>query len=65
LQSLGIEVKTVVAVTGVVGILKEDKPGPVVALRANMDALPVTENTGLPFATWCLITWKCIRNNYR
>jgi len=51
LQSLGIEVKTGVAVTGVVGILKGDKPGPVVALRADMDALPITENTNLPFAS--------------
>jgi len=50
LQSLGIEVKTGIAVTGVVGILKGDKPGPVIALRADMDALPVTENNALPFA---------------
>lgn len=51
LQSLGIEVKTGVAVTGVVGILKGDKPGPVIALRADMDALPVTEKNDLPFAS--------------
>ena len=51
LQSLGIEVKTGIAVTGVVGILKGDKPGPVIALRADMDALPVTEKNNLPFAS--------------
>jgi amidohydrolase len=51
LQSLGLEVKTGVAVTGVVGILKGDKPGPVIALRADMDALPVTEKNDLPFAS--------------
>lgn len=51
LQSLGIEVKTEVGVTGVVGILKGDKPGPVVALRADMDALPVEEKNDLPFAS--------------
>jgi len=45
LQSLGIEIKTNVAKTGVVGLLKGDKPGPVVALRADMDALPVEERT--------------------
>ncbi len=51
LQSLGIEVKTGVAYTGVVGLLKGGKPGPVVALRADMDGLPVEEKTGLPFAS--------------
>ncbi|MDF2433609.1 MAG: hypothetical protein JWP44_3240 [Mucilaginibacter sp.] len=51
LQSLGIEVKTGVATTGVVGILRGGKPGPVVALRADMDALPITERTEVPFAS--------------
>lgn len=51
LKSLGIEVKTGVAKTGVVGILKGGKPGPVVALRADMDALPVTERVNIPFAS--------------
>lgn len=51
LQALGIEVQTGVATTGVVGILKGGKPGPVVALRADMDALPVTERTDVPFAS--------------
>lgn len=51
LESLGMEVQTGVAVTGVVGVLKGSRPGPVVALRADMDALPVTEQTGLPFAS--------------
>ncbi|MBU1821832.1 MAG: amidohydrolase, partial [Bacteroidetes bacterium] len=49
LRSLGIEVKTGVAHTGVVGILKGTKPGPVVALRADMDGLPVTERVDVPF----------------
>jgi amidohydrolase len=49
LRSLGMEVQTGVAKTGVVGILKGGKPGPVVALRADMDALPVTEESDLPF----------------
>ena len=51
LKSLGIEVQTGVAHTGVVGLLKGDKPGPVIALRADMDALPVTERNDLPFAS--------------
>jgi amidohydrolase len=51
LKSLGIEVKTGIAHTGVVGILKGAKPGPVIALRADMDALPVTERNSLPFAS--------------
>ena len=51
LRSLGIEVTEKVAHTGVVGLLKTGKPGPVVALRADMDALPVTERNTLPFAS--------------
>lgn len=51
LRSLGIEVKTGVAHTGVIGILKGSKPGAVIALRADMDALPVTEQNDLPFAS--------------
>ncbi|MDX5421414.1 MAG: amidohydrolase [Hymenobacteraceae bacterium] len=51
LQKLGIEVETGIAKTGVVGILKGGKPGPVVALRADIDALPVTERADLPFAS--------------
>ncbi len=51
LRSLGIEVQTGVAHTGVVGLLKGGKPGPVVALRADMDGLPVTERVPLPFAS--------------
>ena len=49
LKSLGLEVKYPVAKTGVVGILKGGKPGPVIALRADMDGLPVTERNNLPF----------------
>jgi amidohydrolase len=49
LKSLGLEVQTGVAKTGVVAILKGDKPGKVVALRADIDALPVTERNDLPF----------------
>ncbi len=49
LNSLGIEVQTDVAKTGVVGILKGNKPGKVVGLRADIDALPVKERTDVPF----------------
>ena len=51
LQSLGMEVKTEVGVTGVIGVLKGGLPGPVVALRADMDALPVLERTPISFAS--------------
>ena len=51
LRGLGMQVRTGVAHTGVVGVLKGGRPGGVVALRADMDALPVQEQTGLPFAS--------------
>ncbi|MBL7850452.1 MAG: amidohydrolase [Cyclobacteriaceae bacterium] len=51
LRALGMEVQYPVAKTGVVGILKGAKPGPVIGLRADMDALPVTERNSLPFAS--------------
>ena len=49
LKSLGLEVRTGIAHTGVVGVLKGGKPGPVIALRADMDALPVAEQVDVPF----------------
>ncbi|GAA3972217.1 amidohydrolase [Mucilaginibacter dorajii] len=58
LQSLGIEVQTGIATTGVVGILKGGKPGPVVALRADMDGLPVVERTDVPFASKVKTTYN-------
>ena len=51
LRKLGLEVHTGIARTGVVAILEGNKPGPTVALRADMDALPVKEPEGLPFAS--------------
>ena len=51
LKALGYEVRTGVARTGVVAVLRGGRPGPVVALRADMDALPVTEEVDLPFAS--------------
>lgn len=51
LRSMGLEVKTGIAKTGVVGILRTNAAGPVIGLRADMDALPVTERNSLPFAS--------------
>ncbi|MEO5559234.1 MAG: amidohydrolase, partial [Dokdonella sp.] len=51
LKKFGLEVRTGIAHTGVVGILKGGKPGPRLAIRADMDALPVTEEVDLPFAS--------------
>ncbi len=51
LRKLGLEVRTGIAKTGVVAILKGALPGPTLALRADMDALPVTERNNLPFAS--------------
>ncbi len=51
LTSLGLEVETGVAITGVVGVLDTGKPGPTIGLRADIDGLPVTERTAIPFAS--------------
>ena len=58
LRSLGIEVREKVAYTGVVGVLKGGKPGPVVALRADMDALPVPEEVDVPFKSTTRTEWN-------
>ena len=60
LESLGMEVQTGIAHTGVVGILKGGKPGPVIALRADIDGLPVTERVPLPFASKATSTYNGI-----
>ncbi len=52
------DVRTEVGVTGVVGVLRGARPGPVVALRADMDALPVEERTDVPFASKVRATWN-------
>ena len=51
LRREGLEVQTGIATYGVVGLLNTGRPGPTLLLRADMDALPVTEDTGLPFAS--------------
>lgn len=57
LRELGYEVTEGVGVTGVVGVLDTGRPGPTVALRADMDALPVTEQVDLPFASTATAEW--------
>jgi amidohydrolase len=58
LKKLGMKVRTGVAKTGVVGVLEGGRPGPTVALRADMDALPVKENLGLPFESKATGTYR-------
>src|SRR5205809_7784943 len=58
LKQLGIEVRTPIAHTGVVGILRGGKPGRVVGLRADMDALPVVEQVVLPFKSTVRTTYN-------
>jgi amidohydrolase len=58
LKKLGLEVETGIAMTGVVALLRTGKPGPTIALRADMDGLPVTERTEVPFRSTA-------KSNYR
>jgi amidohydrolase len=58
LRSMGYDVATGIAHTGVVGVLRGARPGPVVALRADMDALPVMEQVDLPFKSTAKATWN-------
>ena len=58
LRAMGLSPRTGVAKTGVVAVIEGGKPGPVVALRADMDALPVTEEVDLPFASKVKTTWE-------
>lgn len=58
LRAMGLKPRTGIAHHGVVAIIKGGKPGPRIALRADMDALPVTEQTGLPFASKATSTYR-------
>src|SRR6188474_48834 len=58
LRKLGFTVTTGVATTGVVGVLRGGRPGPVVALRSDMDALPVTEQVDVPFKSTAKALWN-------
>jgi amidohydrolase len=58
LQGLGLEVQTGVAKTGVVAVLEGARPGPTIVLRADMDALPVTEQTDVPFRSTVTTTYR-------
>ena len=58
LRHLGMDVRANVALTGVIGVLHGGRPGPVVALRSELDALPVHEQTGLPFASEVQTTYN-------
>src|SRR6185295_12319550 len=58
LRRLGLKVQTGIAHTGVVALIDSGKPGPVIALRADMDALPVTEQVDLPFASKARATYN-------
>ncbi len=58
LRALGLDVKTGIATTGVIAVLKGGKPGPRIAIRADMDALPVTERHALPFSSKVTSTFR-------
>jgi amidohydrolase len=58
LRRMGLEPKTGIAHHGVVAIIQGGKPGPKIALRADMDALPVTERTGLPYASKATASYR-------
>jgi amidohydrolase len=59
LRAMGLDVRTGIAHTGVVAVLRGGKPGPTIALRADMDALPVTEALDLPFRSTARAEYNC------